>query len=164
MSIDHMLAIRQYIEDDKARVWALHNEALETTGAHAGKVPWDDDLHEIQKRYIGSGGEFLVGTLEGKIVAMGALRRIDATTGEIKRMRVSREFQRRGYGTQILIALEQRARSLGISKLTLDTTGLQIAAQMLYEKYGYQETHRALVRGFNVIHYEKHLSAARSET
>src|SRR5437870_887208 len=116
----HMLAIRQYREDDQALVWSLHNEALEKTGAHAGKGPWDDDLLEIRKCYIDSGGEFLVGTLEGEIIAMGALRRVNATTGEIKRMRVAPQFQGCGYGTEILMALEQRARELGISRLILD--------------------------------------------
>src|SRR5438309_8541696 len=98
----------------------LHNDALMATGAHAGSGPWDDDLRNIVEHYINLGGIFLVGVLEENLVAMGALKRVDSTTGEIKRMRVAPDQQRRGYGTAILIALEQRARELGIVRLTLD--------------------------------------------
>jgi hypothetical protein len=57
-------------------------------GAHLGNGPWDDDLHEIEAAYLRSGGEFLVGVLDGKVVAMGTLRRISPGKAEIKRMRV----------------------------------------------------------------------------
>src|SRR5438445_7359847 len=99
----------------------LHNGALAATGAHAGHGPWDDELHKITEQYVNQGGIFLVGLLEEKLVAMGALKRVDSTIGEIKRMRVAPAYQRRGYGTAILISLEQRARELGIVRLTLDT-------------------------------------------
>ena len=75
-----------------------------------------------------------MGLLEERLVAMGALKRIDSVTGEIKRMRVVPDYQRRGYGTAILLALEQRADELGISRLKLDTTDIQLAAQSLSPK------------------------------
>ena len=152
-----MLEIREYREADHDAVWILHNDALTATGAHAGDGPWDDDLHNIFEHFINRGGIFLVGVLEEKLVAMGALKRVDSTTGEIKRMRVAPAYQRRGYGTAILIALEQRARELGIVRLTLDTTDIQVAAQNLYQKHGYREAGRGSAAGFSIIYYEKTL-------
>ena len=152
-----MLAIRDYSDADHDAVWMLHNDALTATGAHAGKGPWDDDLHNITEHYINRGGVFLVGSLEEKVVAMGALRRLDSTTGEIKRMRVTPDHQRHGYGTAILLALEQRADELGIIRLKLDTTDIQMAAQSLYKKHGYREIGRHKVSGFTTIYYEKDL-------
>jgi len=151
-----MLEIRDYTEADHDAVWTLHNEALAATGAHAGDGPWDDDLHKITEQYVNQGGVFLVGLLEEKLVAMGALKRVDSR-GEIKRMRVAPDQQRRGYGTAILIALEQRARELGIVRLTLDTTDIQVAAQNLYQKHGYREAGRGSAAGFSIIYYEKTL-------
>ena len=152
-----MLEIRHYREADHDAVWTLHNDALTATGAHAGDGPWDDDLHKIVEHYINRGGIFLVGLIEEKLVAMGALKRVDSTTGEIKRMRVAPAYQRRGYGTAILVAVEQRARELGIVRLTLDTTDIQVAAQNLYQKHGYREAGRGSAAGFSVIYYEKTL-------
>ena len=71
-----MLRIRQYQSSDHDAVWSLHNRALLAIHAHAGNGPWDDDLHHIERAYLGSGGEFLVGTWDGQMVAMGAVKRI----------------------------------------------------------------------------------------
>ncbi len=40
------LEIRAYDPRDQQEVWALHNAALEESGAHAGNGPWDDDLKD----------------------------------------------------------------------------------------------------------------------
>jgi GNAT superfamily N-acetyltransferase len=68
-----------------------------------------------------AGGLMLVGELSGRIVAMGGIRRLDATTCEILRMRVYLQYQRRGYGRAILDHLERAARSLGYPHATLIT-------------------------------------------
>ena len=96
------LAIRRYEEPDHDEVWALHNVALEAVGVHGGNGAWDDDLHHIDQVYLEAGGEFLVGVLDGHIVAMGAFKRISREAAEIKRIRVYPAFQRRGFGQAIL--------------------------------------------------------------
>lgn len=90
---------------------------------------------------------------------MGALKHLSANRAEIKRMRVHPEHQRRGCGQAILEALETRAAELGYSTLQLDTTVQQTAAQRLYIKNGYIEIGRMKVGRFDVIIYEKTLSA-----
>lgn len=150
-----MPTIRQYRCGDKEAVWELHNAALFPTGAHAGNGPWDDDLHHIEEVYLSSGGEFLVGLSGGKLVAMGALMRVSETEGEIKRMRVLPDCQRRGFGQAMLIRLEARARELGFNRLFLETTTQQVAAQGLYRKNGYREAGRHMQGRFEVIVFKK---------
>ncbi len=151
------MTIRRYAEADHDAVFALHNLALDAAGAHAGNGPWDDDLHHVREVYLEAGGEFLVGEVDGQIVAMGALRRLGPDRGAITRMRVHPDHQRRGYGRSILEQLEECAAALGIGELTLDTTVGQTAAQGLYEGMGYAETGRTASHGFRVILYEKRL-------
>ncbi len=153
-----MLLIRRYEDVDRAAVWALHNLALAASGAHADNGPWDNDLHDIANAYLAAGGEFLVGLLDGRLVAMGALRRTAPDRAEIKRMRVHPAFQRRGFGAEIVAALERRAVDLGYATLHLDTTTVQVAAQRLYLTHGYREVGRAVVGGFPTVLYEKHLA------
>ena len=74
-----MMEVRRYIASDHDAVWDLHNLALNEVGAHAGSGPWDDDLHRIDAEYIDAGGEFYVGIIDGRIVAMGALKRLTDT-------------------------------------------------------------------------------------
>ena len=138
-------------------MWDLHNIALNEVGAHAGNGPWDDDLHRVEAEYISTGGEFYVGIIGGRIVAMGALKRLSDTEAEICRMRVHPELQRRGLGTRILSKLEERARELGFRTLTLDTTAGQVAAMGMYRKAGYDEVARDRKFGFDVVMFEKQI-------
>ncbi len=145
------LLVRRYRDDDHDAVWALHNLALDSVGAHGANGPWDDDLHSIPSVYIDARGEFLVGRVDGDIVAIGALRQSGPGQGEIKRMRVHPRFQRWGFGREILFRLENRARELGYETLYLDTTVGQTAAQALYRCHGYMETRRTQLGPFEAI-------------
>jgi GNAT superfamily N-acetyltransferase len=149
------LHIRRYEPGDKRAVRRLHDDALNEVGAHMGSGPWDEDLDEIEDVYLGSGGEFLVGILEGEVVAMGALRRLPSDAAEVKRMRVRPNLQGRGYGQAMLDALHRRAAELGYSTLRLDTTVQQLAARHLYLENGYREVRRGSIGPFECVFYEK---------
>jgi GNAT superfamily N-acetyltransferase len=140
-----MLSIRRFEPKDHPEVLRLHRIALQQVGADLGPGPWDDDLRSaaaITSCYLDTGGEFLVGLISGRIVAMAAFRLTGGGAAEVNRMRVDPEFQRRGYGRAILSRLENCAREIGVSTLNLDTTTLQEAAIGLYLKSGYIETGR----------------------
>ncbi len=152
-----VLLIRRYKARDHDAVWALHNLALEQVGAHAGNGPWDEDLHRIEDAYLRDGGDFLVGLLGERIVAMGAFRRTGIHRAEIKRMRVHPDVQGRGFGRAILAELERRAASGGYTTLHLDTTVGQVSAQHLYRRHGFQETGRTVRGGFETVLFEKRI-------
>jgi ribosomal protein S18 acetylase RimI-like enzyme len=154
------MEIRRYQPADAGAVWELHNLALQGTGAHLGNGPWDEDLKHIPDVYERNGGVFLVGVLDERIVAMGAVRRVDATTGRLTRVRVLPDYQRRGLGGRILCALETEARRLGYRALRLDTAAVQRAAQKLYERHGYRKVRETTVGGLDALIYEKELSGS----
>lgn len=151
------MKIRRYIAADHDAVWELHNSALLEADAHGGNGPWDDDLHRVEDEYIATGGEFYVGTVAGRIVAMGGLQRLTDDMAELRRMRVHPDLQRRGLGRQMLSALEQRARELGFRKLTLDTTLRQTAAISLYTRSGYREVGMSMKGRFKGLEFEKRI-------
>ncbi len=152
------LRLRRYRPADRAAVRELHDLALVDAGAHAGSGEWDADLDRIERVYLEDGGEFLVGELDGRIVAMGALRREAGGIGRITRMRVHPDCQRRGFGRIVLTRLEQRAAELGYRELVLDTTVGQTAARAMYEGAGYRETARSRLGPFEVIDMHRTLS------
>lgn len=150
--------IRHYQQADHDAVWALHKLALQDTGADLGDGPWDDDLAQIERVYLNQQGEFLVGVIDERVVAMGALRRISAERAEIKRMRVHPDFQRRGFGQIILTALETSAIALGYKELHLHTTTLQVAALQFYHKNGFKQLGETrMIQNMTVIFFEKAL-------
>jgi ribosomal protein S18 acetylase RimI-like enzyme len=152
-----MFEVRSFRDADAKAVWELHDAALEAAGAHGGHGPWEDDLRDIRAIYLDSGGAFLVGLLDGELVAMGGLLRHPSGEAEIRRMRVRPDAQRRGFGRLLLERLEERAFTLGCRVIRLDTTERQTAAQRLYENSGYRETGRRHAAHFVFIDYAKTL-------
>jgi len=151
------LHIRRFRENDFEAVWHLHNEALLSTGAYLGNGPWDEDLRNIEKTYIETGGEFYVGIVDGEIVAMGALKKVTEKSAEIRRMRVLPAHQGRGFGREMLLKLESVASQRGFDHIHLDTSTRQTAAMALYRKHGYREIRRGKIRGLDIIYFEKYL-------
>jgi len=150
-----ILFIRRYRPEDREIVLRLHEIGLRETGTFVEGWDLDEDLLDIEGAYLNDSGEFLVGVLGGRIVAIGALKRIAPGRAEIKRMRVDPAFQRRGFGQTMLDALEERATELGYTTLHLDTTVQQQAAQRLYTKNGYREVRRDRMGPFECVFYEK---------
>ena len=89
----------------------------------------------------------MVGRLDDRAVACGALRRIpeidgdfDGTggrTAEIKRMYVAPEARGNKLGAAILDRLELEAGALGIDRLVLETGSRQPEAIQMYERAGF---------------------------
>lgn len=82
-------------------------------------------------------GAFLIASRCGLPIGCGAVRRIDESQAEIKRMFVRPEERKRGVGRVLLAALEAEARRLGLSRLVLETGVRQIEAIALYERAGF---------------------------
>lgn len=53
---------------------------------------------------------------------------------------VYEEFRGQGYGTRVLHLVEEKARSLGIGRITLHAFGHNTRARSLYERLGYTTT------------------------
>jgi ribosomal protein S18 acetylase RimI-like enzyme len=153
------LTLRRYRPDDAPRVWQLHTIALAAIGALAPAGPHDADLQAIESVYLETGGEFLIGELDGEPVAMGAVRALGDGRGELKRMRVHPDHQGRGLGQAMLGALERRAGELGLRTLVLDTAVRQTAAIALYRKNGYTLVAEREGLGMASLVFEKRLVA-----
>ena len=151
------MEIRRYLESDRDAVWELHRLALEAAGAFGGHGPWDADVRDIESIYLNNRGEFLIGTIEDRLIAMGAFQRIDDGTAEIKRMRVHPNFQRQGYGQAIYDRLVERTAQLGYEKLCLDTGVNMTAAQKFYLKNGFRQAGKTKLDSFDVLLFEKEI-------
>lgn len=84
-------------------------------------------------------GVFLIAILGDALVGCGALKSAGPAVGEIKRLWVAHSARGQGLGQQLLSALEDEARKLGMESIHLDTNRSLTEAQALYEKNGYVE-------------------------
>jgi len=73
------------------------------------------------------------------LLGCGALNQLDATTGELKSMRVTARHLRRGAGKRMLEHLIQLARARGYTRLSLETGSGEPfdAAIAMYRRYGF---------------------------
>ncbi len=141
------LEIRRYDPADRDAVDAVVEAALRDANAYFEGVPALED-GDIVAEYVDAGGEFLVGSLDGEVVATAAFRPpngvvaeqlpVDDRTAELKRMHVRPDHHREGIGAAIYEAIETRARERGYGRLVLSTTGRQTAAHAFYEERGFE--------------------------
>ncbi len=134
MDRDTITISRATLTDDASRalIEALNAElsaAYSEPGAnHFGLDP--EDVAEGR-------GAFLVVRMDGTPVGCGAVRLLDAETGELKRMYVAPAARGTGLGRRLVAALEAEARALGARRLVLETGIRQQAALALYRATGF---------------------------
>jgi putative acetyltransferase len=73
------------------------------------------------------------------VVGCGALKRLDASHGEVKSMRTSAARKRSGIASLMLGHIITEARRMGFTRLSLETGSADffLPARRLYEKFGF---------------------------
>lgn len=112
-------------EAQRAEVRDVYYPELEDS--EPGPHPTADDILVF---YVAFDGDRAVGT--------GALRGIDDTHGEVKRMYVDPEYRGSGVSAQILRTLEDDARARGWDRVVLETGDTMLPAQRFYARNGYE--------------------------
>ena len=90
-------------------------------------------------------GRFYLVLCENKMAGIGCLKKIDDATGELQRMYVLPTFRGRGIGRAILQRLISDARSIGYSKLKLESLEFLHEAHSLYRSLGFKEINLILI-------------------
>lgn len=97
------------------------------------------DIDDFQQVYEQNNGLFLVVLDDGKLVGTGALKRMDETTAELKRLWLLEEYQGRGIGYRVVMRLFAFARENGCSVIRLQTSLEQVRAIAFYKTLGFYE-------------------------
>lgn len=84
---------------------------------------------------------FWVARQGGRVLGCGALKHLDATTGEIKSMRTAPHATRRGVASAVLGVLLDEARAMGLARVSLETGASDFfaPARRLYARHGFAE-------------------------
>ncbi|MGE5560819.1 MAG: GNAT family N-acetyltransferase [Chloroflexota bacterium] len=87
-------------------------------------------------------GAVWIGLFRGLPVATGRIRLRDGS-GYVSRLGVDHEYQGLGLGRRLLRVLEERARALGLSRVTLKTSEMMTGNEEFYRSCGYAVVERA---------------------
>ncbi len=100
----------------------------------------DKELKEFPGEYSNSfGGTILLSYIDNTPVGVVALRKIDDTICEMKRLYVKSKARGKGIGKYLSLALMERAKELGYKKMRLDTLSSMTSAVSLYKSLGFYE-------------------------
>ncbi len=139
---------------------ALHRSAIEGFPLGMSQQQDEADLVAVEEVYLRSRGEFLLGFVGERLVAMGGFKRLSDGLAELRRMRIARDLQGRGYGTLMLRELERRAFDSGIRTLCMDTARRRPLTLEFYRKHGYQETGQSFYGAVKTVQFSKALDEA----
>lgn len=128
--------LRFHVDDlTSAPVRALVAHHL--AGMRDGTPP--EDVHALDVDALRAPGITFWSAWAGdELVGCGALKRLDATRGELKSMRVADAWLGKGVGRAILDHITDHARAAGLTSLWLETGGPFEAARKLYERAGFR--------------------------
>ena len=112
---------------------ALVSEALCFQG-------FDEELAGLPGAYAPPEGALLIARDAQQAAGCVALRRVDAATGEMKRMYVRDAYRGHGLGRRLAVAVIEEARARGYARLVLDTLPKLAPAIALYRDLGFRDT------------------------
>jgi ribosomal protein S18 acetylase RimI-like enzyme len=102
-------------------------------------------------------GVFVIARLDRDAVGCGGFKRVDKSTGEIKRVWTAPSARGMGIARRMLRTLEAAAREKGLKTLRLDTNRALTEAYALYRSEGYGEIARFNDNPYAHYWFEKRL-------
>lgn len=116
-------------------------------GEYAGLVAealcfqnFDRELEALPGQYAPPGGVLLLARDADAATGCVALRRLDAGTGEMKRLYVREAYRGSGLGRRLAEAVIEAARTRKYGRIVLDTLPKLAPAIALYRDLGFRET------------------------
>ena len=101
---------------------------------------FDQELEALPGEYAPPGGVLLIARDKDAAAGCVALRQLDASTGEMKRMYVRDAYRGSGLGRRLAAAVIDEARKRKYTRVMLDTLPKLAPAIALYRDLGFRET------------------------
>src|SRR3954453_21751403 len=133
--LDHVRALmRAFVAWHRQR----HQQDLVLIDSYFDAAAFEVELATLPGKYAPPRGQLLLATVGGAPAGCVALREIDATRCEMKRMFVYPEYHGRGVGRALGEAVLGAGREGGSRTMLLDTSIRQAEAQALYRRLGFR--------------------------
>lgn len=98
----------------------------------------DNDMKSLNK-FLPPTGHLILADVDGEVVGIVGMRRLDNHIQEIKRMYVYPQYRGQGIGRALVQHLINQSKSEQTSILRLDSARFMTSAHRLYRSFGFQE-------------------------
>lgn len=115
-----------------------HREDIHLIDQYFDAAAFEAELASLPGKYAPPKGQLLLATADGAAAGCVALRAIEATACEMKRMFVYPQFHGAGIGHALAMAIISAAREFGYTRMLLDTSIRQDKALKLYQRLGFR--------------------------
>lgn len=122
---------------DLPEVTAIFREYVQSPTANLDFQDYEHEFAGLPGKYAEPDGCILLAVVEGRVVGCAALRRVDASACELKRVYVRPEARGMALGRQLVQQMVHTAREAGYRRMCLDVLAEFVAAQRLYESLGF---------------------------
>ncbi len=127
------------VDDPRADdIRALLEKHLEFCNLHSPP----EDVHALDvEGLVGPGITFLSYRVNGELLAVGALKQLDARHAELKSMHTVSSVRGRGIARKMVDRLIEIARGRGVQRVSIETGSMDAfaAARALYANAGFEE-------------------------
>lgn len=103
---------------------------------------YDEELEHLEDKYGLPGGRLYLAWWDGELAGCVGMKQLDNKTGELKRLYVRPAFRGQHLGRKLVERIIEDARSLGYSRLMLDTMPELVSARHMYGSMGFRVTER----------------------
>jgi len=123
-----------------SEVKALFLEYAESLGFDLGFQGFEEEVAGLPGEYAAPEGRLLIAYLDGEAMGCTALRKIEGTICEMKRLYVRPSARGKGIGKMLSEKLIAEARAIGYTHMRLDTIADQMqTAIAIYRAQGFRE-------------------------
>ena len=98
--------------------------------------PWNDPHKDIARKVAVADGLFLVGTVDGEVVA-SVMGGYDGHRGWVNYLAVAPDRRGAGHGRALMAEVERRLVAIGCPKINLQVRATNTAVLEFYERLGY---------------------------
>ncbi|MGH9687736.1 MAG: GNAT family N-acetyltransferase [Candidatus Acidiferrales bacterium] len=118
------------------KLFIEYSESLEVDLCFQG---FAEELARLPGEYVRPAGRLFVAFDQSEEIGCGALRPIDRTACEMKRLYIRPAFRGKGAGGATIDALVCAARETGYQRMRLDTLPMMATAIGMYRSLGFKE-------------------------
>jgi len=117
----------------------IHLEDMDLINEYFDPKDFKDELGTLPGKYAVPEGKLLLALCNNEPAGCVALKKLDDSSCEMKRMFVYPKYHGKGIGYRLAVAIIEDAKHIGYKFMKLDTSFRQTEAQKLYEGFGFKK-------------------------